>query len=81
MDAHARQLESVLVAVIDSGIAYSHPDLAGNMWLNDVPVDGSDNDGNGKIDDRHGWDFVSGTRSRSTTKGMGCMSPGRSALR
>jgi subtilisin family serine protease len=45
--------------VIDSGIAYNHPDLAANMWLNDDPVDGDDNDGNGKIDDRHGWDFVS----------------------
>jgi subtilisin family serine protease len=50
---------NVLVAVIDSGIAYNHPDLAGNMWLNDDPVDGIDNDSNGKIDDRHGWDFVS----------------------
>ena len=48
----------MIVAVIDSGIAYSHPDLAGNIWMNDDPVDGADNDGNGFIDDTHGWDFV-----------------------
>ncbi len=48
----------MLVAVIDSGIASSHPDLAGNMWLNDDPIGGGDNDGNGFVDDLHGWDFI-----------------------
>jgi subtilisin family serine protease len=48
----------VRVAVIDSGIAYDHPDLAGNIWVNNDPPDGVDNDGNGKRDDTRGWDFV-----------------------
>jgi subtilisin family serine protease len=49
---------SVYVAVIDEGIMYNHPDLAGNVWTNPFdPVDGRDNDGNGYVDDVHGWDF------------------------
>jgi subtilisin family serine protease len=48
----------VIVAVIDSGVAYSHPDLAANIWINDDPAGGGDNDGNGRVDDTRGWDFV-----------------------
>lgn len=49
---------SVLVAVIDEGIQWSHEDLAANMWVNPFdPVDGIDNDGNGYKDDTRGWDF------------------------
>ncbi len=49
---------SVVVGIIDEGIQYSHPDLAKNIWTNPYdPVDGVDNDGNGYVDDTHGWDF------------------------
>lgn len=47
-----------VVAVIDGGIDYNHPDLAKNMWTNpgEIPGDGLDNDGNGVVDDVHGFD-------------------------
>ncbi|KAF4698466.1 Suppressor of the cold-sensitive snRNP bioproteinsis mutant brr1-1, partial [Perkinsus olseni] len=50
---------SLVVALIDSGIDYSHPDLAYNIWTNpgEIPNDSIDNDGNGYIDDVNGWDF------------------------
>ena len=52
-----------LIAVIDTGIDYKHPDLADNMWINpgEVPNDGIDNDGNGVIDDVHGYNAFAQT--------------------
>jgi subtilisin family serine protease len=50
----------VLVAVIDTGIDYEHPDLSDNVWTNpgEIPGNGIDDDGNGFIDDVRGWDFI-----------------------
>jgi subtilisin family serine protease len=49
---------SIYVGVIDEGIQFTHPDLSGQVWTNPFdPADGIDNDGNGYVDDIHGWDF------------------------
>lgn len=51
----------VIVAVIDGGIDFEHPDLAANMWINEAEfngVPGEDDDGNGFIDDIYGWRFT-----------------------
>ncbi|MHC4985702.1 MAG: S8 family serine peptidase, partial [Planctomycetota bacterium] len=49
----------VVIAIIDTGIDYTHNDLAANMWTNpgEIAGDGVDNDGNGYVDDVYGWDF------------------------
>jgi subtilisin family serine protease len=53
----------VVVAVIDSGVAYNHPDLAGMMWTNpgEVAANGIDDDTNGFVDDVYGYDFAGNT--------------------
>lgn len=59
-DAKApEEKRQVTVAVIDTGIDYSHPELQNAMWTNpgEIAGDGIDNDGNGYIDDIHGWNF------------------------
>lgn len=54
--------QSVVTAVIDTGIDLDHPDLIDNIWTNtgEIANDGIDNDNNGYVDDIHGWDFVDG---------------------
>lgn len=49
----------IVVAVIDTGVDYTHPDLAKYIWHNkgEIAADGIDNDNNGFIDDVRGWDF------------------------
>jgi subtilisin family serine protease len=52
---------STVIAVIDSGVDVSHPDLSNQIWVNDDDSgDGLDDDGNGKVDDTNGWDFGDG---------------------
>ena len=63
----------VIVGVIDSGIDYLHPDLVDNMWVNpgEIPGNGIDDDGNGYIDDVHGYDFYGGDGDPSDAFGHG----------
>ncbi|MCD8293710.1 MAG: S8 family serine peptidase, partial [Clostridia bacterium] len=51
---------SIIVAVLDDGIMYDHPDLAANMWINEGEefYAGKDADGNGYKDDKYGYNFV-----------------------
>lgn len=52
----------IVTAILDDGFDTDHVDLRDNLWLNrgEVPGDGIDNDGNGYVDDLHGWNFVDG---------------------
>jgi len=51
---------TVVIAILDTGVDWNHPDLAADIWTNEGEIadDGIDNDHDGKIDDVHGWDFV-----------------------
>lgn len=52
-----------VVAVLDTGVDFTHPDLAANMWTNraEVPGNAIDDDGNGLVDDVHGCDAARNT--------------------
>lgn len=64
---------NVVVAVIDTGIRYTHRDLAANMWRNpgEIPGDGIDNDRNGYVDDVHGINAITGSGNPLDDQGHG----------
>jgi subtilisin family serine protease len=67
----------VVVAVIDTGVDATHPDLSQNMWVNDSEdcsgcrTNGLDDDNNGYVDDWRGWDFANGDNNPADDNGHG----------
>ena len=69
----ANEAAAPLVAVIDTGIDLTHPDLSANVWSNagEIANNGIDDDQNGYVDDKHGWDFFSNDNDPSDDNGHG----------
>ena len=65
-----RTPQTVIVAVIDSGVDTTHEDLKNILWKNskEIPGNGIDDDQNGYIDDVYGWNFIGGKDGRSLKK-------------
>lgn len=63
----------IIVAVIDTGVDYLHPDLANNIWINsdEIPGNNIDDDNNGYIDDIYGWNFNTATADPMDDHGHG----------
>jgi subtilisin family serine protease len=66
-------LATVPIAIVDSGMDVTHPDLASQLWRNsgEVAANGLDDDGNGHVDDLNGWNVFGGNADLSDTTGHG----------
>lgn len=62
---------SLVIAIVDDGVRISHQDLQGLIWRNrlEIPANSIDDDGNGYVDDAHGWDVADGDNSVSPPDG------------
>jgi len=71
-DIHTGNPE-IVVAVIDTGVDYTHRDIDDNMWVNTGEIGGNDidDDGNGYVDDIYGWDFRNGDSDPKDDHGHG----------
>ncbi len=71
-------LQEFSIAVIDSGSDITHPDLVDNLWVNadEVPGNGIDDDGNGEVDDIHGFDYYDNDPNPSDQNGHGTHTAG-----
>lgn len=64
--------QSIIVAVLDSGIKLDHPEFSGRIWTNpNETLNGIDDDNNGYIDDINGWDFANNDNDPSDDHGHG----------
>lgn len=76
--------KDVVIAVIDTGIDYTHPDLIDNLWINKIEMNGEegvDDDGNGYKDDIYGYNFVKDTGNPRDDHGHGTHCAGIIAAR
>jgi hypothetical protein len=71
----------VVIAILSSGIDPRHPDLQSKIWTNpgEIPCNGLDDDGNGFVDDVHGWNFVSNTNVLTDDLAIGTQMAGVAA--
>src|SRR3954451_7750642 len=74
---------TITVAIVDSGVDMTHPDLVANLWTNpaEVPGNGVDDDGDGHVDDVHGWDTIGHDADPSDNSGHGTSMAGVVAAR